>query len=308
MNPNPAGSSAQPKRDDCSICLESLPIEYHKSVCMTCCGNKIHKTCYNDLRASKHLSRHQKNSCVLCRAKHPTTVDDVLKNVRQWAEKGKAWAQSQLGHHYEFGKGVDQSYKRAKELYKRAAGQGDANAQNSIGDLYTNGNDVDQSYEQANKYYEMAARQGHSSAQFELGQSFYYGNGVDVAYEKANEFWTMAAEQGHVTAQYHLGESFYYGIGVDVSYEKAKEFYERAANQNDANAQCMLGHLYILGQGVDQSNDKAREWWSKAAKQGDETSIDNLKTLGRMKKTKPNAKCPCGSGKKYKKCCRRLCL
>ena len=24
----------------------------------------------------------------------------------------------------------------------------------------------------------------------------------------------------------------------------------------------------------------------------------------RKKKTKPNAKCPCGSGKKYKKCCR----
>ena len=27
-------------------------------------------------------------------------------------------------------------------------------------------------------------------------------------------------------------------------------------------------------------------------------------TKKKAKKTKPNAKCPCGSGKKYKKCCR----
>ena len=37
---------------------------------------------------------------------------------------------------------------------------------------------------------------------------------------------------------------------------------------------------------------------------------DKVRKVGKMKvkKTKPNAKCPCGSGKKYKKCCRNKTL
>ena len=103
------------------------------------------------------LSYEQKITCPLCRAKAPNSEEEI-ELIRQWVEKGKAWAQTGLGQMYEHGDGVEQSYQQAAELYELVASQGHAIAQFSVGNMYANGQGVDQSYERAAKYYEAAAR------------------------------------------------------------------------------------------------------------------------------------------------------
>jgi len=157
----------------------------------------VHKWCDEGIDASS-LSLEQKRSCPLCRAKHPDNRSkEMIKQIRLWVEKGKAWAQKMLGDRYDEGIGVEQSYQQARELYELAASQRNASAQYNLGDMYREGQGVDQSYERAKEYYEAAARQEFASAQNSLGIFYANGRGVERSYETAREWWMKAAEQGH---------------------------------------------------------------------------------------------------------------
>ena len=179
----------------CSICLDSLPRLASKFVRMTCCGKGLHKKCYDNIFKSS-MSYKQKSQCIMCRTKHPRTHKESVEQLRPWVEKGKAWAQSNLGTMYYHGDGLDQSYQRAKELFELSASQGDTNAQYDLGFMYDHGQSVDQSYERAAEYYEAAAVQGLAEAQFSLGFLYCNGQGVERSYETAREWWMKSAEQG----------------------------------------------------------------------------------------------------------------
>jgi len=238
-------SNQQPKEEEeeCSICLDSLQIYGStKFARAPCCGKGMHIKCRDGVLASG-LSHKQKDQCVMCRTKYPSSVKEAVEQLRPWVKKGKAWAQCMLGCRYRDGVGVDQSYKQARELFDLAASQGNVTAQYNLGCTYRDGQGVDQSYERARQYYEAAARQGHAMAQFNLG----------CIYE--------------------------HGQGVDQSYEKAREYYEAAARQGDAKAQFNLGALYANGQGVKQSFETARAWMMKSAEQGNENAIKALQIL-----------------------------
>ena len=187
------------EEDVCPVCIEALQKDHKKFARYTCCGNGIHMWCREGIDASS-LSDKQKDSCPLCRAKHPTSEEEIIEQLRPWVEKGKAWAQSLLAQKYFNGVGVEQSYQQARELYELAASQGHANAQCSLGNMYREGKDVGQSYERTAEYYEAAARQGSAAAQFNLGALYANGQGVEQSFETAREWWLKSAEQGEESA------------------------------------------------------------------------------------------------------------
>ena len=111
-------SNQQPEEEEeCSICLDSLPKDTTKFRRATCCGKAMHNKCRDGVLASS-VSNKQKSRCVMCRTKYPVTGSkEHIEQIQRWADKGKAWAQSMLGQKYQNGKGVDQSYQQAKELF-----------------------------------------------------------------------------------------------------------------------------------------------------------------------------------------------
>jgi len=166
---------------------------------MTCCGKAVHKHCKDDFFGSS-LSREQKGKCPHCQVKFVSTEEEHFELTRGWADKGKAWAQANLGNKYQFGSGVEQSYEKAIEYLTLAIQQGDPNAMFGLATMYDCGEGVTLSLEKAIELYIPAANQGHAKAQFNLGVHYYNGNGVDQSNELGRAWWIKAAVQDHETA------------------------------------------------------------------------------------------------------------
>jgi TPR repeat protein len=192
--------------DPCCVCLEDLPVDAASFARMSCCGKAIHVHCKDNFLGSS-LSQEQKDKCPHCQVELPSTEEEDFELTRGWADKGKTWAQSQLGNMYRLGVGVKQSYEQAMEYFKKAIQQRDP------------------------------------TAMFFLAGMYYQGNGVTKSLKKAIELFTQAANQGHATAQCNLGVMYCTGQGVDQSNELAREWYIKAAVQDHENA---LQDLQIL--------------------------------------------------------------
>lgn len=186
------------EEDVCCICREPLPIDTTKFIRLTCCGKGLHDNCYESMRASR-MTIEQKSMCPLCREPFPAQGSkEEIERILPWVNK--AWAQSMLGQKYFYGDGVEQSYKKAVELYELAALQGNIVSQYALGVMYYQGNVVEQSYEKAVEYLEPAAIQGFANAQYVLAVCYYRGQGVERSSDKAREWCTKAAEQGYAAA------------------------------------------------------------------------------------------------------------
>ena len=144
---------------------------------MTCCGKAIHDHCKDNFFGSS-LSREQKSKCPQCQVKLPSTEEEAFELARGWADKGKAWAQTQLGNDYRFGAGVELSYEKTIEYYTLAIQQSDPNAMFGLATMYDHGEGVTKSIEKAIEYYTQAADQGHATAQSNLGLLHARGEGV----------------------------------------------------------------------------------------------------------------------------------
>ena len=156
--------------NECSICHEELPKLNSKLTRMTCCGEALHLSCYDQLRSKNRMYR---KACPLCNELYPTTPKQRTKRLFKFVDGQQAWAEGMLGQKYRDGIGVHQSYKRAIELYHLAVLHGDAEAQLNLGYLYERGQGgLVQSEKKANELYVLAADQGHSTAQYNLGIKF----------------------------------------------------------------------------------------------------------------------------------------
>jgi TPR repeat protein len=183
--------------------LEDLQVDDSSFVRMTCCGKATHDHCKDNFFGSS-LSPEQKGKCPHCQVKLLTTEEEDFERVRGWADKGKAWAQADLGNNYRFGVGVRQSYEQAIEYYTLAVKNGDPNAMYRLARMYELGQGVTKSIEKAIEFYTQAANQGHATAQANLGAAYCNGNGVDQSYELAREWWIKAAVQDNETALQNL--------------------------------------------------------------------------------------------------------
>jgi TPR repeat protein len=181
--------------DECPICLELLPKDDMTFTRWQCCGNGLHHHCHADLKSMK-----MGDNCPLCRAKSPTTMGEVVKQLHPWVKKKKAWAQASMGDMYKRGHGVEQSYEMARRLYELAAQQGDVSSMANLALMYYKGDGVEQSYERAKEYFEQAAHLGHAEAQYHLGSIHFFGKGVETDEVRGNALFVAAAAQGNEAA------------------------------------------------------------------------------------------------------------
>ena len=199
------------------------------------------------------------------------------------------------------------------ELLEKAAEQGDHKAQYELGEAYYYGKGVLQSYSKAKYWREKAAFQGefnaYSNKETETPNALRkkvmqeYGKIVETEEAKReliahiyttpiNTINLNATEQSDAETQYLLALAYLKGEGIEQSYEKAKYWLEKAAEQQHPKAQTLLSiyqegnilHLYIEmakkgdgeslfnigfayheGEGVEQSYYKAAYWLDEAS-------------------------------------------
>ncbi|MDY4413886.1 MAG: tetratricopeptide repeat protein, partial [Ruminococcus sp.] len=64
--------------------------------------------------------------------------------------------------------GVEQSWEKAVEWYRKSAEQGNKYGQNNLGWCYEDGKGVEKNYKEAVRLYQLSARQGNETAQNNL--------------------------------------------------------------------------------------------------------------------------------------------
>ncbi|MFT5115513.1 MAG: TPR repeat protein [Parasphingorhabdus sp.] len=124
---------------------------------------------------------------------------DIWKPI---AERGNAYAQSNLGLMYQTGAGVQQDDSNAIYWYRKAADQGHINAQFNLGLMYTNGVGLQKKIhiDEAQRWYRKAAEQGDAEAQYKLGRMYEIGTGALQSTRVAVSWYHKAAEQSFVPA------------------------------------------------------------------------------------------------------------
>jgi hypothetical protein len=146
-----------------------------------------------------------KNRCHQCRKPLPTTDKEQIEQLREWLDKGEAWAQHMMAAWYREGDfGLKQSYVMARMLYEKAVAQGDPDAMYDLACLHRDGQGGVQSFTKAAELSTMAAERGDVKAMNNLGCLYRDGQGVVQSFKKAIELYTMAAEQGSRRKSDHL--------------------------------------------------------------------------------------------------------
>lgn len=158
-----------------------------------------------------YLEKEQEVALELIRACEKSDDTGLINDtglIKKLAELGSANAQLVLGAKYQFGRSVDQNYKKAFEWYKKAADQGNVEAQYLVGLMYDSGYGIDKDYTKSFEWFEKAANQGHAEAQYLVGFMYYSGSGVEKDYKQAYEWYKKAADQGSEDAEKALIEYF----------------------------------------------------------------------------------------------------
>lgn len=78
--------------------------------------------------------------------------------LMQRATKGDVKAQYDLGNCFYYGLGIEQSYEKAVEWFRKAAEQNFAPAQNDLGDCYHRGIGVEKDEQEAERWWHKASR------------------------------------------------------------------------------------------------------------------------------------------------------
>ena len=99
------------------------------------------------------------------------------------------------------GRKVSKDYRKAVELWQRAAELGEARAQNRLAMCYKNGEGVEQDLYKAIPLFQKAAEQGLRDAQYNLACIYKNGEGVGVDLTKAILWFRRAEAQGDTDAR-----------------------------------------------------------------------------------------------------------
>ena len=199
-----------------------------------------------------------------------------VERLRIKAEKGDAQAQADLGLIYERGDGVEQNWKKAINLYRKAAEQDHQWAQTQLGICYYYGNGVERDYSEAAKWYRRSADQGQPAGQFNLGLLYYNGQGVDLDEREAVKWFQLSANQGFYAAQNMLAICYEKGDGIEKDLSKALELYRNSAKQGNTPAEENLGLCYEFSKGTEQDWEQAVYWYRRAAQKGQPYSQKKL--------------------------------
>ena len=144
-----------PPREECPICLLTMPHKTNTSVFMPCCGKRICNGCIHAMKMSEAAW---------------TSDEEHIRRVKKLMEKGNAGAFNHLAGCYAQGiVSLPQNYQKANELCLKAGELGCAEAYFNLGISYNNGEGVEVDTKKSQHYYELSAMMGNVYARYNLG-------------------------------------------------------------------------------------------------------------------------------------------
>lgn len=207
-------------------------------------------------------------------AQQQPRVDE--KNLREWADRGEADAQFELGLRLITGEGVKKNLEEGVKSIEQAAKQKHLRAQHVMGTLHEDGVGVKQNLAKAAEWYRTSAELGFALSQHSLAVLYETGKGVKKDSAKAAEWFKKAAEQGNPPSQTAYAVKLELGEGVTKSTAKAALWYLKAAQADWVPAMARLANLYYTGQGVPVDYRRAGAWYRRAARSEDPWASNNL--------------------------------
>lgn len=145
------------------------------------------------------------------------------------------------------------------------AEQGNAAAQNNMGHMYEEGLGVRQSYAEAMRWYRLAASAELPEAQYNIGLLYYYGYGVSQNPREALRWFRLAAAQNLPNAQFMIGRVFHQTEGFEPDFTEARRWYSMAARLGHAESQFMYAFMLQAGEGAASGEPYRAYVWSKLA-------------------------------------------
>eukprot|EP00483_Globobulimina_turgida_P009578 UN09597 len=138
------------------------------------------------------------------------------------ANKGHAASQNNLGHCYEFGKGVQKNESKALEWYNKSASQNYSGSFVNLGYLFLKQN----KHENAFKYFLKASQNGNIESWYYLGLMHEKGYHVPINMYLAFQYFEKASQSGHELSALKVGDCYYSGYGgITQSCSKAFHIY-----------------------------------------------------------------------------------
>ena len=212
-----------PPLDDCPICFLLLPTLNTGRNYNSCCGKVICNGCTYSPVFDDQGNEVDNQKCPYCRAPFPASTEEASEREKIRVEAGDVIAVYNLGCDYSEGKnGFPQDYKKALELWHRAAELGYTKAYCSIGYLFEHGRGVERDRKKAKHYFELAAMKGDADARYNLGiTAAKEGN-----WERALKHFMIAVRCGHDDSLEKIKQLYSVGTATKEEYTKALQSYQ----------------------------------------------------------------------------------
>lgn len=183
---------------------------------------------------------------------------EAARWFRLAAERGDRQAQFALGLAYINGSGVPKDRKAGQEWFEKAAAQNHAGAIYNLGVIAI---DADiQDFRKAADLFRRAADLGDMDAAYGLAVLYREGTGVPRDRAESVKWLRRAAEERHIAAMVEFGVALFNGDGVEKDEAGAARYFGKAAQANSPVAQNRLARLYVAGRGVKADPVEAMKW------------------------------------------------
>ena len=160
--------------------------------------------------------------CPFCRVPTPT-VEVRIELEKMRVEAGDPIAIYNKGCYFQYGlHGYPQDYRKALELWHRAAELGHANSYCCIGYAYDIGKEVEVDKNKARYYYEQAAIRGNATARYNLGLEEKRNGKMD----RALKHYVIAVEGGDTKSLDAIKILYSKGHASKDDYTKALQLYQ----------------------------------------------------------------------------------
>jgi len=245
-----------PPREECPICMRSLPLSAMLQTYANCCGKTVCAGCDfqhkikamddNGKRAQKKQPQATR-TCEFCREPLPESDRESLTPLRKRVELKDPEALFNIAMHYGLGaRGLSVDQAKCIELLRESADLGCPDAQYQLGIYHYNGTmGLEQNEEEALKYYKEAAEGGHVKSWHNLGFAE-SSNGDRVA---AMRHFRLSASGGYRISTEALISFFEVGMlrHGDLA-ETLQAFYRSRAEMKSEDRDKYIAYLKETGE------------------------------------------------------------
>ena len=211
---------AQPqKRDECPICMLTLPCDDRESTYMSCCGKTICIGCRYCLT---------REHCPFCNAADLITTEAVKRLSERIEKYNDSQAMVLLGFRYINGlDGLQVDQSKAFELFQRASELGSALGHFHLGNSYQLGNGAEIDMKKAVHHWQIAAMMGNMQARHNLG-SVELENGN---YQRGMKHYMISAKCGSKVSLDNIKEGFKDGLVTKEDFENTLRDYQASCDE-----------------------------------------------------------------------------